>query len=167
VLSDETQQDPHSDTPERRRELIEQLMIAGRTLSTASVMFHTAVAEKVGLSPTEHKAVELLDRLGPLTAGELAAHSGLTPASATALIDRLERKKFAKRAPHPNDRRSVLVRVVPQRVKSVSGLLSTWVEALNEVFDSYDEAQLETILGFLEQASRRQRELTDKLTGTG
>lgn len=139
-------------------------MIAGRALSTASVMFHTAVAEKLGLSPTEHKAVELLDRLGPLTAGELAAHSGLTAASATALIDRLERKKFAKRTPHPRDRRSVLVRVVPKRVNSVSAQLSTWVEALNEIFDSYDDEQLETILGFLDQAARRQRELTNKLT---
>lgn len=148
----------------RRRELIEQLMAAGRAMSTATVMFHAAVAEKVGLSSTEDKAVELLDRLGPLTAGELAKHSGLTSASVTALIDRLERKGFATRSPHPRDRRRVLVEVVPERTGSVSALLTTWVVALTEVFDGYDDQQLETILRFLDQAARRQRELTTELT---
>jgi DNA-binding MarR family transcriptional regulator len=144
--------------------LIEELMVAGRAMSTATVMFHAAVAEKVGLSSTEDKAVELLDRLGPLTAGELAQHSGLTSASVTALIDRLERKGFAKRTPHPRDRRRVLVKVVPERVSSVYTLFTTWVVALEEVLDRFDDEQLETILQFLHQAARRQQELTTELT---
>jgi len=146
-----------------RRDLIDQLMAAGRALSTATVLFHEALAEKVGLSSSEDKAVELLDRLGPLTAGEMAAHSGLATASVTALIDRLERKGFARRVPHPSDRRRVLVEAVPDRVSSVSALLTSWVKVLNGIFADYGEDQLETILGFLNDAARCQRELISEL----
>jgi DNA-binding MarR family transcriptional regulator len=141
-------------------------MAAGRAMSSATVIFHAAVAEKVGLSATEDKAVELLDRLGPLTPGELGKHSGLTSASVTALIDRLERKGFAKQTPHPRDRRRVLVEVIPERTSSVSALLTTWVAALHEVLDGFDDEQLETILRFLNHATRRQQELTTELTNT-
>src|SRR5262249_13000681 len=94
-----THPNSRASAPAQQGELIEELMAAGRAMSTATVMFHAAVAENVGLSSTEDKAVELLDRFGPLTAGELVEHSGLTSASVTALIDRLERKGFAKRTP--------------------------------------------------------------------
>jgi len=151
-------------TADRRRDLIEELMAAGRAMSTATVLFHEALAEKVGLSTTEDKAVELLDRLGPLTAGDMAGHSGLATASVTALVDRLERKGFARRIPHPSDRRRVLVEAVPDRVSSVSALLTSWVAVLNEIFADYGEDELETILGFLNDAARRQRELISELT---
>jgi len=100
----------------RRAELLAQLETAGRAQSAATVMFHTAVAARQGLSATEEKALDLLERHGPLTAGELARHSGLAPASVTGLINRLERKGFARRVRNPNDRRSVLVEIDRDRV---------------------------------------------------
>ena len=156
---------PHqgAETP-GRQDLIEQVMVAGRTLSTATVMFHTALAEKVGLSSTEDKAMELLDRLGPLTAGQLSEHSGLAPATVTALIDRLERKKFARRVPNPKDGRSVLIEPVPESIRSIGALLVTWVADLNEMLAQYDDDQLQTIATFLAEAAVRQQKLTVQLT---
>ena len=58
-----------------------------------------ALAELSGLSPTEWKALDLIQRLGPMTAGVLARESGLAPASVTGLISRLERKGFAGGCP--------------------------------------------------------------------
>ena len=54
---------------DRRAELLEQLALAGRVSSAATVMFHTAVAARQGLSASEEKALDLLERSGPLTAG--------------------------------------------------------------------------------------------------
>src|SRR5436190_426344 len=93
----------------RRAELLELLETAGRASSVATVMFHTAVAARQGLSASEEKALDLLERSGPLTAGELARQSGLAPASVTGLINRLEHKGFARRIQNPSDRRSILV----------------------------------------------------------
>src|ERR687892_862371 len=100
----------------RRAELLERLMQAGRAQSAATIMFHTAVAARHGLGASEEKALDLLERFGPLTAGELASHAGLAPPSVTGLINRLEAKGFARRIPNPKDRRSVLIEIDRERV---------------------------------------------------
>jgi len=41
------------------------------------MMFLNAVAQRFGLSLTEQNAISVIDRLGPLSAGEIAAHTGL------------------------------------------------------------------------------------------
>jgi DNA-binding MarR family transcriptional regulator len=150
---------------DRRAELLEQLALAGRASSAATVMFHTAVAARQGLSASEEKALDLLERSGPLTAGELARQSGLAPASVTALINRLEAKGFARRVQNPSDRRSVLVEVNAERVwATVAPLFADWVGSLQELYAGYTDEQLEVILHFLNEAARRQREATARLT---
>jgi DNA-binding MarR family transcriptional regulator len=150
----------------RRVELIDRLMTAGRARSAATGRFHTTVAALQGLSATEEKALDLLDRFGPMTAGELAERSGLAPPSVTGLINRLERKGFARRVPNPGDRRSVLVEVDRERVfASMAPLFEEWVGSLHELYAGYTDEQLEVILHFLNEAARRQQEATTKLTG--
>ena len=150
----------------RRAELLEQLAMAGRASSVATVMFHTAVAAKQGLSASEEKALDLLERSGPLTAGELARQSGLAPASVTGLINRLEQKGFARRIQNPSDRRSILVEVDVERMYArVAPLFANWVRSLEELYAGYSDEQLEVILHFLTEAARRQQEATARLTG--
>ena len=150
----------------RRAELLEQLAMAGRASSVATVMFHTAVAAKQGLSASEEKALDLLERSGPLTAGELARQSGLAPASVTGLINRLEQKGFARRIQNPSDRRSILVEVDVERMYArVAPLFANWVRSLEELYAGYSDGQLEVILHFLTEAARRQQEATTRLTG--
>jgi DNA-binding MarR family transcriptional regulator len=150
---------------DRRAELLQQLALAGRASSAATVMFHTAVAARQGLSASEEKALDLLERSGPLTAGELARRSGLAPASVTGLIDRLEHKGFARRVPNPGDGRSVLVEVDSERVHAtVAPLFADWVGSLYELYAGYTDEQLEVILHFLTEAARRQQEATARLT---
>jgi DNA-binding MarR family transcriptional regulator len=150
---------------DRRVQLLEQLALAGRASSAATVMFHTAVAARQGLSASEEKALDLLERSGPLTAGELARQSGLAPASVTGLINRLEAKGFARRVPNPGDGRSVLVEVDSERVyATVAPLFADWVGSLYELYAGYTDEQLEVILHFLTEAARRQQEATARLT---
>ena len=150
----------------RRAEQLEQLAMAGRASSVATVMFHTAVAARQGLSASEEKALDLLERSGPLTAGELARQSGLAPASVTGLINRLEQKGFARRIQNPSDRRSILVEVDVERMYArVAPLFADWVRSLEELYAGYSDEQLEVILHFLTEAARRQQEATARLTG--
>jgi DNA-binding MarR family transcriptional regulator len=152
-------------TTRSRAELVARLHAAGRAQSAATVMFHTAVAARQGLSATEEKALDLLERFGPLTAGELAQRSGLAPASVTGLVDRLERKGFARRVPNPRDRRSVLVEIDRERVfASIAPLFADWVRSLEELYAGYSDEQLELILHFLTEVARRQRQATANLT---
>ena len=69
-----------------------------------------AVARLLGASPVEFKAMDHLHAEGELTPGQLADKLSLSSGAVTALIDRLERLGWVERAPHPSDRRSVVVR---------------------------------------------------------
>ena len=69
----------------RTNHAFESVTRAVRRNSTAAVLFHGAVAEKFRLATTDMKTMEVLDRLGPLTAGELAEQTGLARTSVTAL----------------------------------------------------------------------------------
>src|SRR5262245_27400287 len=88
-----------------RAALLETLARVGRENSDATVIFHTALADRLGLNPTDYKTMSVLERLGPLSAGDISVHTGLTPASVTDLLDRLERKGFIRRIADPSDGR--------------------------------------------------------------
>ncbi|MBV1851550.1 MarR family transcriptional regulator [Catellatospora tritici] len=155
---------PEPDASAARAALVERLHLAGREISAAAVMFHTALAARHGLSATEEKALDLLDRHGPMTPRELGTASGLAPASVTGLIDRLERKGFARRAPHPQDRRSVLVEVALDRAGDLGPLFEDWVRSLDELLARYSDAELAVIIDFLSESAARQRAATTRLS---
>ena len=142
---------------------VDGVLQAGRLLSTAAVMFHTALAERVGLSVTESKALEVIERLGPITPGELSRESGLAPASVTGLLDRLTRKGVARRVPHPSDGRRFLVEVDPAHAWAGEQLFSRFLDSIRELCAGYSERDLELVAGFLTEAARRQLEATSLL----
>jgi DNA-binding MarR family transcriptional regulator len=149
----------------RPRDLATQAVLdAGRVLGAAAVLFHTVVAERQGLSATEEKALDLLDRFGPLTAGELAARSSLAPASVTGLLDRLERKGFIRRGADAEDRRRVRAHLVPERMHAFAPLYAGFVHGLHAVCARYTVEELELIARFLREAAACQQDAAAKLS---
>ena len=149
--------------PVARADLLAGLMTAGRELSTAAVMFHAALAAMRGLSATETKAVDVLDRHGPLTAGELGEHTGLAPASITGLLDRLERKGFVRRVTDAADRRRVRVERTPEAIASLAPLFADFGSRLAKMYDTFTDEQLETILRFMTEVTRHQHAALTRL----
>jgi DNA-binding MarR family transcriptional regulator len=156
---------------EHRKNLLDALTVAGRESSNAAVMYHSAIGERIGLGMTEEKALDLLQRLGPLTAGEMAQHTGLAPASVSGLIDRLEAKWLVRRVRHPKDRRRVIVEInddqLLARFAEVGNLFEPYVADLDELYDSYSDEQLELILDYITRASAIQRAATAGITSGG
>ncbi|MFE5484801.1 MarR family winged helix-turn-helix transcriptional regulator [Streptomyces sp. NPDC056527] len=148
----------------RRAEVIAALTVAGRDSSAASVAFHTAVAAKQDLGPTETKTLDLLQRNGALTAKELAEHSGLAPASVTGLVDRLERKGFVRRVKHPTDKRRVLIEPRPEKLAELAPLFEDWAREVHELYEEFTTEELLTVTRFLTGATDRQRAATKRLT---
>src|SRR5262245_6590047 len=93
----------------------------GRKAGTATVLYQSAIAEKLGLSLTDLGCGEILSRTGSITAGELAALSGLTTGAITGVVDRLEKGGLARRVNDPNDRRRVMIEPVSERFYVVAG----------------------------------------------
>jgi DNA-binding MarR family transcriptional regulator len=61
------------------------------------------------LSLGQLAALRTLDRHGPMTASELAAHEKVQPPSMTRIIASLEAHDYLSRTPDPADRRQVVV----------------------------------------------------------
>jgi DNA-binding MarR family transcriptional regulator len=61
------------------------------------------------LSDTQLAALAVLDRHAAMTPGELAEHEKVQPPSMTRVIAVLEERGLVRRAPHPTDRRQVVL----------------------------------------------------------
>ncbi|MGW7363568.1 MarR family winged helix-turn-helix transcriptional regulator [Streptomyces sp. NPDC054841] len=147
----------------RRAEVIAALTEAGRDSSAASVAFHTAIAAKQGLGPTETKTLDLLQRHGALTAKDLAERSGLAPASVTGLVDRLEAKGYVRRVKHPTDKRRVLIESRPEKLAELAPLFDDWAREVAELYEEFTTDELEVVTRFLTGATERQRAATKRL----
>jgi DNA-binding MarR family transcriptional regulator len=150
-----------------RAGLLDRLTLAGRQLSAATIMFHQTVADRLGLNPTDHKCLDLLSLTGARTAGELAGLTGLTTGAITGVIDRLEKAGFVRREDDPNDRRRVIVRVVPRRYRQVGRLFEYLAAATAELGARYSDEQLATILDFMSRSRETLHQATLKLREEG
>ena len=65
----------------------------------------------VGASPTQLSALATIDRLGPVTLGDLAAAERVQPPTITAAVGRLESQGYVLRKPDTDDRRIVRVEI--------------------------------------------------------
>jgi DNA-binding MarR family transcriptional regulator len=146
-----------------REELLERLAQVGREHSDATVLFHTALARLLDLNPTDYKTMSLLERLGPLSAGELARHTGLASASVTDLIDRLERKGFVRRTSDPADRRRVVIAPIAARLAEARRHFESPARSLAALYRDYGTGELAVIAKFLSRNAERLRAETAKL----
>jgi DNA-binding MarR family transcriptional regulator len=118
----------------------------GRVGSTFTVLRHARIAERMGLSGTDHKAFDLVVQLGePLTAGRIAELTGLSTGAVTGVIDRLEKVGLVRRVRDPEDRRKVLVEVVPGVEDRFRPLFESAFEGLRDVLAQFSPAERKAI----------------------
>jgi DNA-binding MarR family transcriptional regulator len=134
----------------------------GRELSTAVVMFHEAVGAHLGVSAGDQRALALIGS-GPMSAGELAERTGLTPGAVTGMIDRLERAGLARRETDPADRRRVLVQATGSPWKVFDELAA----AMSALTDRYDDTEQRVIADWVTRTIEILNEQTRRLTARG
>ena len=148
-----------------RPELVQEFIAAVRASQTATEMLDSAVADYLGLDRSAYRALDILDQEGPMTAGRLAERARLSPGAITALIDRLEEKKLARRLRDTGDRRRVLVEVTPELRRGAEQLYGTPDEGA-QALAGYTDEQLQFLIDFhrgsvayQEERMRRLKEL--------
>jgi DNA-binding MarR family transcriptional regulator len=140
----------------RRTELLAALDREGRRTGSLGSMHARAIADRVGVHPTDFEAMDVLDWTGPIPAGELAKRIGLTSGAVTGVIDRLERDGWVRRTSDPRDRRRVIVELVPDPPHVGTAQLEAFepltaeMAALN---DRFDDDQLQAVLDWLRAAN--------------
>ena len=150
-------------TPRRRRNRAE--LIAGfnretRRMGSVATLHNHAVADAIGLHQTDQACIDLLDWTGPLTAGEIGAHLGLSSGAITGLIDRLETGRWVRRERDPLDRRRVIVHLAPERTAELWPLYQPLAETIDAYRDGLDARDLRVVVEFLEFANETITEAT-------
>lgn len=152
---------------EKREELIAKLDRSGRIHSSATVMFHTVLADRFGLNATDWKCQEYLDRFGPMTAGQLAEATGLTSGAITGVVDRLEKRGFVRREHDPSDRRKVVVRLIDDHGAKIDTLMGPMTGAFRSFLDSFSTEELELLLRFMEGTAEIMKGQAERLKSQG
>lgn len=107
--------------------------------------------------------IDLILRLGPLPAGEIARHTGLATASVTGLIDGLERKGFVQRRRDARDRRRVIVEPVMEKIEALAPCFAMFRQLTGELLDAYSEEEIEIILDVMARVTDFMRRATERL----
>jgi len=135
-----------------------------REFSTAVVLFHEAIGARLGLNAADHKALDLIDRDGPLAPSELATRLGLTRPAVTAMVDRLERAGYLRRSPDHADRRRIALQLCDDRDPALAETYAALGRALSRGLASYRATEQAAILSFLAAATATLRTQTQRLS---
>ncbi|WP_328311216.1 MarR family transcriptional regulator [Streptomyces sp. NBC_00442] len=129
-----------------RADLLRDLGAVARRYMASYALFNQALADHLGLHPTDLQCLNLLGlEPGPVTTGRIAELTGLTTGSATRLVDRLEKSGYVTRRRDTEDRRRVLVEVVPERMAELGAVWARLNGAWWDMFDAYEDDEIALI----------------------
>jgi DNA-binding MarR family transcriptional regulator len=125
--------------------------LLGREFSTAVVVFNEAIGKLLGLSAVERKCIDVLRRLGPVTAGTIAEHTGLTTGAVTGLMDRLEKAGYVRRERDRHDRRKVVVQLLPNEEMDalLAAAFGPFGDDMAKIAANYSEAERRVIADWI------------------
>lgn len=135
---------------DRRAALIAELVSMLRSSVAYTVMVSQAAADRIGINTTDLHSLNMVAfSQQEMSAGDLAGMIGLTTASITGIVDRLEREGLVRRVRDPHDRRRVVIELIPdttrERVAPVfAPLLAEWQAELSK----YSDRELDLIREF-------------------
>ncbi|HWD53956.1 MAG TPA: MarR family transcriptional regulator [Acidimicrobiales bacterium] len=130
--------------------------------------FDERVAKRLKLSRTDMRCLDLIGRLGPMTAGRLAEESGLTTGAVTFILDRLEEAGMVTRRRDTDDRRRVWVEIEPKAQERLLEVQQPLVEEMREVTQRFKADELAIVRDYMRLAKEVfQRQVYGTAPGDG
>ena len=136
-----------------RRRTGNEIKAALRDLRIQLALLNHRVGGELALKDIDLDCLDILARNGPLTPSALARRAGLHPATLTGILDRLEQAGWIARDRARADRRSVTIRVLPDRSTEIFRLYQPMIGAMDDLLAGYTEAELELIATFLRRSA--------------
>ena len=145
--------------------LVAEVNAAFRALHTAVDVFIDAAADRYGINRNDQRCLELLDRQGPMTAGELAGAAGLSAAAVTKVVDRLTRAGYVRRTRPAKDRRQVVITTTPTEQRLAREVFGPLIGDGLRLLSELSEDELRTLLGVLRRAAALNTMHADRVRG--
>ena len=137
----------------------DRIVLEIRKFIAAAIFFNTQAAEKAGLGLTDMQMLHMLQLYGPSTPGRLSAWTGLSSGGVTVALDRLEKAGYLRREPNPDDRRSLLITLMPLRLRKIAAMYEGVEKETRRMLAMLPQSDLEAVVRFFEtlQAVRTER----------
>jgi DNA-binding MarR family transcriptional regulator len=132
-----------------RRQLENDFLLAMRRAGSIMQLLGQVSAERIGINATDLNCLNIVALTGHMTAGELARQTGLSTASITGVLDRLEEGGFVRRVRDPHDRRRVIVELSGgPGLREVGSTFAPVVKAWRSTAADYSDDELRLLLEF-------------------
>jgi DNA-binding MarR family transcriptional regulator len=128
----------------------DRVVLEIRKFIAAAIFFNTQAAEKAGLGLTDMQMVHMLQLYGPSTPSRLAAWTGLSSGGITVALDRLEKAGYLRREPNPADRRSLLITLIPARLRKIAAMYEGVEKETRRLLALLPQSDLEAVVRFFE-----------------
>jgi DNA-binding MarR family transcriptional regulator len=125
---------------------VTDLILHIRSMIQSNLMFKNAIASKMNLNITDTECLDFLVQTGSSTAGDLARVTGLTTGAVTSVIDRLEKGEFVKRERNPDDRRKVMVVLIPAKNKSMMNYYDQLNDEIHKSLSEFSKKELKILI---------------------
>jgi DNA-binding MarR family transcriptional regulator len=134
--------------------------LLGHELSLWVVLYHDAVAERLGLNTTEHKLLDVIAHQPGVTPTQLADQSGLSQPAVTKVVNRLVDVSYAQRRRDHADGRKYQLTVTAAYQERMAELYAPMVEAMNRLADDLNDSDRQAIARWLAATIEILREST-------
>lgn len=124
-----------------------------RSLYGAIGRFDECMATSMGIDRTSLRAIDAL-RYGALQPKDFAERLGLTTASVTAMLDRLEKAGHISRTQSPTDRRSWIINLTDQSREQAKKSYGNLGDTFQTVFADKTNAELAKALEVIEELTQ-------------
>src|SRR5215208_3763842 len=125
-----------------------------RQYSSAVLRHAAATAKRMSLEASELAALEHLQATGPMTQKHLGERLSMSPGAVTAMIDRLESRRYVQRTPNPEDRRSALVSITKAGIEESLRHLRPYIEDMRALEEGFSEEERAVVARFLRAATQ-------------
>ncbi|MDQ6662587.1 MAG: MarR family winged helix-turn-helix transcriptional regulator, partial [Chloroflexota bacterium] len=145
---------------EKHAEVLGELTRELRQFNGLSASFFRVAAAQIGMAVTDMQVMDILDLIGPSTAGQLADLTGLTTGAITGMLNRLEEAGLVRRERDESDARRVIVRLAPgkEEMHEIGSIFASFGKAWDDLASHYDEEQLAFLLEFLHRSNAISRQ---------
>jgi DNA-binding MarR family transcriptional regulator len=138
-----------------------------REFLVALMVHNEAVAARLGLQSADIAAAILLESRGPMPVGAIAEELGLPSASATRVIDRLQKAGYVRRVRSEQDRRAVFVELLPDGLTDYHAAAEISQRHLAEVAAHYTLDQALVMLDMYRRTTDAYRSATAEIRSGG
>jgi DNA-binding MarR family transcriptional regulator len=159
---------------DRRGPLLDEVGLAIRMHQNAVDEVDEAAIRYLGVNRTDLRCLDIIERRGRVTAGELAGESGLTTGAITTVLDRLAEAGYVRRVRDKADRRRVLVEPTDEARRRSAEIYGPIAEEGTRQLDTYTDEELVLIRDFMRAGrelltahAARVREMAERKAAAG